>query len=435
MDDIKTSSQPPRRSLWRNQTFQVLIAILIGIALGHFFPDTGVAMKPFGDGFIKMIKMVIGPIIFLTIVTGIAHVGDIRKVGRVGGKALIYFEIVTTIALALGMVAMNLFKPGAGLDVAHMQKGDISRYVQEGQKEHSTVDFLLHIIPDNIIGAFASGELLQVLFVSILFGISLAALGERGKPIEHSFERLATVVFGVIGIVMKFAPLGAFGAMAFTIGKYGIESTIPLGKLMLVAILTMVFFVVVILGTITRYYKFSIFKFIRYIKDELIIVLGTGSSEPVLPRMLEKLQRLGCPKPIVGLVLPTGYSFNLDGSSIYLSMCVLFVAQAYNIDLSLSQQLSILGILLLTSKGAAGVVGSAFIVLAATISATGILPVEGVALLLGIDRFMSSVRAMINLIGNGVATVVIAKTEREFDDTQALLTYRSTFEDNSIKSI
>lgn len=420
------------RRLLKNPTFQVLIAIVLGIWLGAAYPDTGIAMKPLGDGFIKMIKMIIGPIIFLTIVTGIAHVGDIKKVGRIGGKAIIYFEIVTTLALMLGMLAMNLFTPGAGFDVEHMKKGDISKYVAASEKTHTPADFLLSVIPDNIVAAFADGDLLQVLFVSVLFGLALSTLGEKSKPMIVSFDKYSALLFKVMGFIMVLAPFGAFGAMAFTIGKFGLVAILPLCKLVLVAIGTMLFFIFVVLGAVARYYRFSLWRFIRYIEDELIIVLGTGSSEPVLPRMLEKLQKLGCSQHVVGLVLPTGYSFNLDGSSIYLSMCVLFIAQAYGVDLSLTQQVSILGILLLTSKGAAGVVGSAFIVLAATVSATGFLPIEGLALLLGIDRFMSSVRAMINLIGNGVATIVVAKSEGAFDESQAEITYRDYFEDTSI---
>lgn len=414
---------------------QVLIAIVIGVLLGHYYPDIGVASKPLGDGFIRMIKMIIGPIIFLTIVSGIAHVGDIKKVGKIGGKALIYFEIITTIALALGMLSMNLFQPGAGFDTEHVVKGDISHFVGGDKQMHGVTEFLLNIIPDNIVGAFARGDMLQILFISILCGLAVSALGENGSPILASVEKYSLLIFRVMGIIMKFAPVGAFGAMAFTVGKFGIESLIPLFKLVFIACSSMVFFIFIILGSIARYQRFSVWRLIRYLKQELVIVLGTGSSEAVLPRLLEKLQRLGCSKQVVGLVVPTGYSFNLDGSSIYLSMCVLFIAQAYNVDLSLSQQASILGILLLTSKGAAGVVGSAFIMLAATVQATGILPIEGLALLLGIDRFMSSIRAMINLIGNSVATIVIAKTEKDFDETQALAEYRDYFEDPSINRI
>ena len=430
-----TAALPRTRKLYKNPTLHVLLAIVLGIWLGAYFPDTAVAMKPLGDGFIRMIKMVIGPIIFLTIVSGIAHVGDIRKVGKIGGKALVYFEIITTLGLILGMTAMNLFKPGAGFDTAHVVKGDISHYVDASKQIHSVPEFILNIIPDNIIGAFVSGDLLQVLFVSIMAGIAISALGERGAPIKGSLEKYALLIFRIMGMIMAIAPIGAFGAMAFTIGKFGLASALPLCKLLLVAVVSMIFFVFIILGPVARYYKFSIWRFVRYLEDELIIVLGTGSSEAVLPRMLEKMQQFGCDKAVVGLVLPTGYSFNLAGTSIYLAMCVLFIAEAYHVDLSLSQQASILGIMLLTSKGAAGVVGSAFIVLAATVQATGVLPVEGLALLLGIDRFMSSVRAMINLIGNGVATIVIAKTENEFDEGKALAEYREFFEDEKINSI
>lgn len=425
------------KKFYQNPTFQVLVALVLGVIVGDLFPDFGVALKPLGDGFIKLIKMIVGPIIFLTIVTGISHVGDVKKVGRIGGKAIIYFEIVTTIALILGMVAMHIFRPGDGLDTSKVgHADDVSHYVAASKEEtHTTVGFIMDIIPHNLVGAFASGNLLQILFISVLFGIALSALGEKGAAVSASFEKYSTLIFRVMSYIMKVAPIGAFGAIAFTVGKFGIEATIPLLKLLLVACGTMAFFIVFILGAIACFYKFNIFRLIRYLKDELMIVLGTGSSEAVLPVMLNKLQRLGCSKPVVGLVLPTGYSFNLDGSSIYLSMCVLFIAQAYGVELSLSQEISILGILLITSKGAAGVVGSAFIVLAATVSATGFLPVEGLALLLGIDRFMSSVRAVINIIGNTVATIVIAKIEKEFDESQAIAEYRDYFEDESITKV
>ncbi|MDX1974682.1 MAG: C4-dicarboxylate transporter DctA [Rickettsiales bacterium] len=435
MSQSKTLSHLVSWKLLKNPTVQVLAAIILGIAVGAYFPQTGVALKPLGDGFIKMIKMIIGPIIFLTIVTGIAHVGDVKKVGKIGGKAIIYFEIITTIALILGMVAMNIFKPGVGFDTEHAAKGDVSKYIVKGTEDHSISAFLLQIVPDNLIGAFAEGDLLQVLFISIFFGLALSAMGDKGRPIIESFDKYSALIFKVMGFVMKFAPIGAFGAMAFTIGNFGISAVVPLLKLLVVACGTLFFFVLVILGIVAKIYGFSIIKFVYYLKDELIIVLGTGSSEAVLPRMMEKMQHFGCSKQVTGLVLPTGYSFNLDGSSLYLAMCVLFIAQAYNIELSLTHELTILGILLLTSKGAAGVVGSAFIVLAATISATKFLPIEGLALLLGIDRFMSSVRAVTNLIGNGVATVVIAKSEKEFDEVKALVEYRYFFKDETMKSI
>lgn len=429
--------QQAKKPIYRDLTFQVIIAIFIGIAFGHFLPETGADMKILADGFIKLIKMVIAPIVFLTIVSGIAHIGDIRKVGRVGGKAFIYFEVVTTLALILGMLSMNILQPGNGLDITAVSKGDISNYTSSAaeQKEHSTVDFMMDIIPHSAVSAFTDGNLLQVLFLGVLFGIALAGMGEKGAPVSDFLERISTVFFGIIGMIMKLAPLAAFGAVAFTVGVYGIGAMVPLLKLLLAAIFTIAIFIFIILGTIARYYRFSIWKFIVYIKDEILIVVGTGSSETVLPRMMEKLERLGCSKPVVGLVLPTGYSFNLDGSTLYLAMCVLFVAQAYNIDLTIAQQVSILGIMLFTSKGAAGVVGSAFIVLAATVQATGILPVEGIALLLGIDRFMSSIRAVTNLIGNGVATVVIAKMEKEFDESQAISVYRDYFEDAELQAI
>ncbi len=425
----------PKVKWYKNLTIQVVLGIVLGIFYGYFFPESGIDMKVLGDVFIKLIKMVIGPIVFLTIVTGISGIGDVKKVGKLGVKSIVYFEIVTTIALILGMVVVNIAKPGEGMNTASMQHGDITKYTAAAEKPHSTVDFLVGIIPDNMVSAFAEGNLLQVLLVAVLFGVSLAAMGEKGRPVEELLEKMTTVIFGIINIIMKLAPIGAFGAIAFTIGKYGLESLIPLGKLIIVACIAMLLFIFGVLGLICKYYGFSISRFIRYIKDELFIVLGTASSETVLPKMMEKMQRLGCAKPVVGLVMPTGYSFNLDGTSIYLSMCVIFIAQAYGVDLSLAQQLQILGILLLTSKGAAGVVGSGFIVLAATVSATGTLPMDGLALLLGIDRFMSSVRAMTNLIGNGVATVIIAKSEKEFHDSKAIAEYREYFKEPNLNKI
>ncbi len=429
-------SEKVSRPWWKNLTVQVLLAMVLGAIIGGMFPETGVAMKPLADGFIKLIKMVVGPIIFLTIVTGFSHMGDIKKVGKIGGISIIYFEVVTTIALILGMVSMNVFKPGKGMDIqASANHADVSAYVNKAAEPHSTADFLLDIIPHTFSSAFVEGNLLQILFVACMAGVVISGMGEHGRKIEEACERLTTVFFGIIQIIMYVAPLGAFGALAFTVGKYGVSSLIPLGELVLVTAGTLIFFVVAVLGAISWYYGFSVLRFVRYIKEELIIVLGTSSSETVLPRMMEKLQRLGCSKPVVGLVLPTGYSFNLDGSSIYLSMGVIFIAQAFNIDLTLGQQLSLLGILLLTSKGAAGVVGSAFIVLAATIQASGILPLEGLALLLGIDRFMSTARALTNLIGNGVATVVVAKMQKEFDEKKALAEYREHFKNPRLNKI
>jgi aerobic C4-dicarboxylate transport protein len=396
----------------------VLTAIALGIVVGHFYPKLGTDLKPLGDVFIRMIKMVVGPIIFLTVVTGIASIGDMKKVGKVGGKALLYFEVVTTFALAIGLIVVNLVKPGAGIDAAHMAKADVSKYATEA-KAQSTFDFFVNIVPDNVVGAFVKGDLLQILFFSVVFGAALAAMGEKGRPVEEFLERCSHALFGVIGILMRVAPIGAFGAMAFTIGKYGVGSLFALGQLMASVYITMAAFVFLVLGAIARLYGFSLWKFLKYIKTELLIVLGTSSSESVLPRMIDKMQRLGCSKHVVGLVIPTGYSFNLDGTSIYLSMAAIFIAQAYGVDLSLWQQLSILGILLVTSKGAAAVTGGGFVTLAATLAATGVLPVEGLALLLGVDRFMSEARAITNLIGNGVATVVVAKMEGEFDQSKA----------------
>lgn len=427
---MTTSSTPSKtRSILTNMTAQVVFAIVFGVFFGHLWPDLGVAMKPLGDGFIKLIKMVVGPIIFLTIVTGMAHMGDIKKVGKVGVKSIIYFEIITTVALILGLLVMNIVRPGDGFDTASAAGGDISSFAAAAaeQETHGFVEFMLGIIPNAFVGAFTGDNLLQVLFVAVLFGAALSALGERGKAMEEGLEKLTAVFFGIIKIIMYLAPLGAFGAMAFTIGKFGIEALIPLGKLVLIACLSMVFFIAAVLGTVARIYRFNLWRFVRYIKDELIIVLGTASSETVLPRMMEKLQKLGCSKSVVGLVIPTGYSFNLDGSSLYLAMCVLFIAQAYSVPIDLTHQLTILGILLITSKGAAGVVGSAFIVLTATVQATGFLPLEGLALLLGVDRFMSSVRAMTNLIGNGVATLAVARMENELDDQKGLAEYREYF--------
>lgn len=402
--------------IYQNLTIQVLTAIAAGILIGYFWPSAGVAMKPLGEAFIRLVKMVIGPVVFLTLVTGISSMGDLKKVGRVGWKALIYFEIMTTFALALGLLVVNLVQPGAGVNVG--AAGADAPQLTSGQPQ-SAVDFLLNVLPDNAVNAFAKGDLLQIVFFAVLFGVALAGMGEQRKPIEALLEKLAQVFFGIIGTVMRVAPLGALGAMAFTIGKYGIGSLAALGQVMLTVYLTMIFFIFGVLGGLTRYFGFSLWRFLVYIKEEILIVLGTASSESVLPRMIEKMQGLGCARPVVGLVIPTGYSFNLDGTSIYLSIAVIFIAQAYRIDLDIGQQLGILALLMVTSKGAAAVVGSAFVTLAATISATGVLPVEGLALLLGVDRFMAEARSITNLIGNGVATLVVAKLERGFDSQSA----------------
>jgi aerobic C4-dicarboxylate transport protein len=398
---------------------QVLFAIACGVLLGHFYPDTGAAMKPLGDGFIKLIKMIIAPIIFCTVVTGIAGMEDMKKVGRVGGKALLYFEVVSTLALAIGLVVVNVLKPGVGMnaDVSTLDTKALTSYTSAA-KSQSTVDFLLNVIPTTVVDAFAKGDILQVLLFSVLMGFAFAAAGEKGRPVVRFLEQVMHALFIVVGFIMKLAPIGAFGAMAFTIGKYGIASLVPLAKLMGSFYLTCLLFVFVVLGLIARWAGFSIFKFIAYIKEELLIVLGTSSSESVLPRMMAKMEKLGCSKPVVGLVIPTGYSFNLDGTSIYLTMAAIFVAQATNTPLTLTQELTILGVLLLTSKGASGVTGSGFITLAATLSTVPTIPVAGLALILGIDRFMSEARALTNLVGNGVATVVVSKWERELDHAQ-----------------
>jgi aerobic C4-dicarboxylate transport protein len=398
---------------------QVLLAIVLGVLLGHYLPETGAALKPLGDGFIKLIKMLIAPIIFCTVVTGIAGMQDMKKIGRVGGKALLYFEVVSSIALVIGLIVVNVLKPGVGMnaDVSTLDTSALGSYTSAA-KTQGTVEFLLNVIPTTVVDAFAKGEILQVLLVSVLLGFAFAHAGERARVAVNFIEQFAHALFIVVGFIMKLAPIGAFGAMAFTIGKYGIASLVPLAKLMGGFYLTCLLFIFIVLGSIARWAGFSITRFIVYIKEELLIVLGTSSSETVLPRMILKLEQLGCSKPVVGLVIPTGYSFNLDGTSIYLTMAAIFVAQATNTDLTLMQQLTILAVLLLTSKGASGVTGSGFITLAATLSAVPTIPVAGLALILGIDRFMSEARALTNLIGNGVATVVVSKWEGELDEQE-----------------
>jgi len=405
------------RRLVRNLTFQVLVAISIGIILGILAPGTAKAMKPVGDTFVNLVKMVIGPIIFLTIVLGIANMADLKKVGKVGGKALIYFEIVTTIALVIGLIVVNVFRPGEGINVAAVASGDVSRYAQQG-KELSFIDFVMHIVPSSVVDAFAKGDILQIVFFAVLFGIAVTALGAHAKPLTDVLDRLSHVFFRIVQIIMKVAPLGAFGAMAFTVGNFGLATLLPLGKLMLAVYTTMALFIFVVLNAIAKLYRFSLWQYLKYIREEIILVLGTSSSEVALPRMIDKLERYGCSKTVVGMVIPAGYSFNLDGTSIYLSMAAIFIAQAFGIHLSAAQQISLLLILMVTSKGAAGVTGSGFIVLASTLAATRVVPVEGLALVLGVDRFMSEARAITNLIGNGVATIVIAKSEKAFDDRQ-----------------
>jgi len=396
--------------------FQVIFAVITGVLLGHFYPELGVAMKPWGDAFIKAIKMLISPIIFCTVVLGIAGMEDMKKVGKTGGLALLYFEIVSSLALIIGLMVVNILQPGVGMNIdpASIDTKGIAAYTGPG-KLGTTTDFLINIIPNTAVEAFAKGEILQVLFIAVLFGFALHRFGGRGTLVFDMVEKTSHVLFDMIGFIMKFAPVGAFGAMAFTIGNYGIVSLFSLGKLMGSFYLTCLLFIFIVLGLIARFNGFSIFKFVRYIKEELLIVLGTSSSESVLPRMMEKMENLGANKTCVGLVIPTGYSFNLDGTSIYLTMAAVFIAQATDTQMSLTQQLTMLLVLLLTSKGAAGVTGSGFIVLAATLSAVGNLPVAGLALILGIDRFMSEARALTNLVGNGVATIVVANWTGELD--------------------
>jgi len=412
-----TTAAAPRKPFYTHLYAQVLTAIVFGALLGYFYPQLGEQMKPLGDGFIKLIKMLIAPIIFCTVVHGIASMEDLKKVGRVGLKALIYFEVVTSLALIVGLVVVNVLQPGAGTnaDPKTIDTKSIQAYTTKAGQQ-STVDFLMHIIPNTIVGAFAEGEILQVLFFAVLFAFALSMMGERGKPVLNFIDIISHTLFNVVGIVMKVAPIGAFGAMAFTIGKYGVGTLLLLGKLMAAFYLTCLIFIFVVLGGIARLAGFSIWKFIKYIKEELLIVLGTSSSESVLPRMINKLENLGCKESVVGLVIPTGYSFNLDGTCIYLTMAAIFLAQATNTELTLWQQLGIIGVLLLTSKGAAGVTGSGFIVLAATLSSVGSIPVASIALILGIDRFMSEARALTNLIGNGVATIVVSKWEYSLDE-------------------
>jgi len=395
---------------------QVIIAIVIGIIVGHFYPSFGVQLKPLGDGFIKLIKMMIAPIIFCTIVTGIAGMQNTKKVGRVGLKAILYFEVVTTLALIIGLLVINILKPGVGMnvDVASLDTKDIQNYISES-KSQSVGDFFMHIIPENIVNALSTSNILQVLFFSVLLGFALSKIGEKAVPLLKGIQSLETGLFAIIKIIMKVAPLGALGAMAFTIGKYGVGSLAQLGQLMGSFYITCILFIVVVLGGILKYTGFNIFKLIAFIKEELLIVLGTSSSEAALPSLIKKLEKVGCSEPVVGLVVPTGYSFNLDGTSIYLTMAAVFLAQATNTPLDIGQQITLLLVLLLTSKGAAGVTGSGFIVLAATLPTVGHIPVAAIALIFGIDRFMSEGRALTNIIGNTVATIVVAKWEKEID--------------------
>ena len=411
-----TGPDAKKKPFYTSLSFQVLAAIAIAIALGYLRPLQAIAMKPLGDAFIRLITMIISVIIFCTVVTGIAGMESVKKVGRVGGKALLYFELVSTLALIIGLVVGNVLKPGAGFHVnpASLDAKAVAEYAGPA-KAQSVTEFLMHIIPNTVVDAFAKGDILQVVLVALLFGFALSAVGPRGKPLVDLFDALAQTVFGIVNILMKFAPIGAFGAMAFTVGKYGITALGPLAKLIVTFYATCIFFVLVILGLIAHLAGFSILKFLRYIKEEILLVLAISSSEPAIPTLMEKLEKLGCSKSLVGLVVPTGYTFNTDGTSIYMTLAALFVAQATNTPLTLMQQLTIFGVAVLTSKGASGVQGASFIALVATLTVIPAIPVAGMALILGIDRFMSMFRALINMVGNGVATVVVSRWEREVD--------------------
>jgi aerobic C4-dicarboxylate transport protein len=395
---------------------QVICAIVVAVILGHFYPAIAVDMKPLGDGFIKLIKMAISLVVFCTVVTGVTGMNNMKKVGRIGGKAMLYFEVVSTMALAIGMLVGNVLRPGAGFnaDPTKLDAHAIAQYSNQAQ-DHGTVDFLLSIIPNTIVDAFARGEILPVVLVSLLVGYAITALGEKARPVRELVEAGGHVVFRVINVLMCLAPLGAFGAMAFTVGRYGIASLGPLLKLVATFYLTSAIFVVGILGVISWLAGFNVLKLLRYIREELVIVLGTSSSDPALPTLMEKLERAGCSRPIVGLVVPTGYVFNTDGTSIYMTLAALFVAQATNTDITITQQLALFAVAILTSKGASGVTGAGFIALVATLSVVPSIPLAGMALILGVDRFMSEARALVNMIGNAVATIVMARMEGELD--------------------
>ena len=400
--------------------FYVILAIITGVLIGYFFPDFAKTLKPLGDGFIRLIKMMIAPVIFCTIVSGIAGTKDAKKVGRVGLKAILYFEVMTTLALLTGLVLINLLHPGSGMHI-NAAALDASAITSKPAEHTSAAEFLLHIIPETIVGAFTQTDLLPVLLFSVLFGFGLAKIGEKGKPVITAVQSLSQALFAVIGIIMKVAPIGALGAMSYTVGAYGIEKLKPLAGLMGTFYLTCLFFIIVVLGSVLKAFGFSIFKLLSYIKSELLIVLGTSSSESALPPLMKKLEDVGCAPSVVGLVVPAGYSFNLDGTSIYLTMAAVFIAQATDTPLSLSQEISLLAVLIITSKGAAGVTGSGFITLAATLPTVGHVPVAGLTLILGIDRFMSEARAITNIIGNASATLIISKWENELDEEKAVV--------------
>jgi aerobic C4-dicarboxylate transport protein len=418
------------KSFFSNLTVQVLLAITIGILVGVYFPDFYPTAELISKSFINMISMLIAPIIFFTIVLGIAHMGDMKKVGRVGGKALIYFEVVTTLAIIIGLVVANVLGPGVGVKVPAGDASKIATYAEQAG-EIKWLEFIAHIIPKNIFEAFTKGEILQILFFAILFGYGLNKMGEDGHSVIGTFDKISKVLFNIMKVVMRFAPIGAFGGMAFSVGKFGLGTLKPMLSLMGSVYLTCFLFIFVVLNLICRYYKFSLWQYLKYIRQEILIVLGTSSSESVLPSMMKKMEDIGCDKSVVGLVIPTGYSFNLDGTAIYLSMAVIFLTQVFNVPMSLEKQITVMAILMVTSKGAAGVTGSGFIVLASTLTALKILPVESIAILLGVDRFMSEARAITNMIGNGIATIVIAKSENEFDQEKYML---ATSEDKSLES-
>lgn len=418
-DAISTSVRS-RKPIYRHLYFQVLTAIALGVALGHFYPDLGAAMKPLGDIFIKAVKMIISPVIFCTVVHGIASAGDLKRVGKIGLKALIYFEVLTTIALLIGLVSMNVVQPGVGMNVdpATLDPKGVASVTASSATSMSAVDYFMHIVPNTFLSAFSEGEILQVLFVSLLFAVALNMLGSRAKPLVDMIDMTANVLFGIVGVIMKAAPVGAFGAMAFTVGKYGLVSLVPMLKMIGAFYITCIFFVVVVLGTTAWLAGFNIFKFISYISEELLIVLGTSSSEAALPRLMAKLKAAGCSEGVVGLVVPAGYSFNLDGTCINLTTMAVFLAQATNTPLGFEAQLVLIGVLLLTAKGAASVTGGSFVVLAATLASLHTIPVASLALILGVYRFISEGGALVNAIGNGVATIVVAKWNGELDQAK-----------------
>jgi aerobic C4-dicarboxylate transport protein len=417
MDETPHTNKRQRRN---TITLQVLLAIVAAVALGELDPKLALAMKPLGDLFIKLIRMAIAPIVFLCVSTGVAHIGDLRKVGRIGLKALIYFELVTTLALVIGLASVTIFKPGAGVNALRSPSasGDYAAYASKG-KEFSFLEFVMGSVPDNALGAFVRGDLLQVVVIALLVGVALIQMGSRGQSVVRGLDSVMMVFFGIIRIIMRVAPIGAFGAMAFTVGKFGTSALFALSKLVLCTYLTEAFYVFVVLGIIAHFFGFNLIRFIKYIRDEILLVIGTSSSESVLPQLMQKLERFGASRSVVDLVLPTGYAFNLGGLALSLPISTVFIAQVYHVPLSLSRLLALVAIMLVTSKGAAGVTGAAFIVLATTVGASGILPVEGLALLFAVDNFLSMARALANVIGNGVATIVIAKLEHEFSSKRA----------------